>query len=143
MSNVEKVRDLLERGSDPNERDISGSTPFIHCAWRGHVVISQMLYEKGADINAQNLRKNTALHFAYERNNKALITYLESHGALRLPNALGQFPGGKRPTDVNPEDLAEKNNDSGGRRRSSIMDVNDPFIRANVFYIIIIINYYY
>lgn len=77
------------------------------------------------------MRKNTALHFAYERNNKALITYLESHGALRLPNALGQFPGGKRPTDVIPED--NNNKSSQGRRTSIIaVDVTDPFIRANV-----------
>lgn len=70
------------------------------------------------------------MHFAYERNNKALITYLESHGALRLPNALGQFPGGKRPTDIVPED---NNKPSQGRRASmTAVDVNDPYIRANV-----------
>lgn len=43
----------------------------------------------------QNLRKNTALHFAYEKDNEDIINILESRGATKTKNSLGVYPGEK------------------------------------------------
>lgn len=50
------------------------------------------------------MRGNTALHFAYEKNNKEIISLLESHGAQKLRNSLGQIPGHQ----ANKESIAKK-----------------------------------
>lgn len=61
-------------------------------AWGGDLRIGRELIKRGADINAQNLRLNTALHFAYEKDRTAFIKLLESKGAMKTANALGQIP---------------------------------------------------
>lgn len=50
------------------------------------------------------MRGNTALHFAYEKNNKEIISLLESHGAQKLRNSLGQIPGHQ----ANKESITKK-----------------------------------
>lgn len=40
-----------------------------------------------------NLRKNTPLHFAYEKKHQNIIDYLESHGSVKSRNSLGLLPG--------------------------------------------------
>lgn len=50
---------------------------------------------------AHNIRRNTALHFAYERNNTAVVDFLLAHGALASEskrNSLGLLPKQLRPT---------------------------------------------
>jgi ankyrin repeat protein len=64
-----------------NRVDVSGSTALVHAVWPGNYQIIAMLLATGADPNIQNLRGNTALHFACERNFRTLIKLLIRHGA--------------------------------------------------------------
>lgn len=41
------------------------------------------------------MRKNTALHFAYEKDNEDIINLLETRGAAKMKNSLGVYPGEK------------------------------------------------
>ena len=43
------------------------STPLMHAVWPGNLEVVKLLVEGKANINFQNLKHNTALHFAYER----------------------------------------------------------------------------
>lgn len=49
-----QVRDLLAAGSDPNERDESGSTALHIAALQGHLEVVQALLAAGADANVQD-----------------------------------------------------------------------------------------
>jgi len=52
-----------------------------------HVVVQA----KG-DVNAHNLRKNTALHFAFEQSHMKLAQFLLDEGAKMSKNSLGKTP---------------------------------------------------
>jgi hypothetical protein len=94
-NNVEGVRELLAmRLADVNERDTSGATPLIHCAWDNHIEIIRLLLEYGADVNATTLRGYSALHFAFERGHDDLIDLLfVRYGAdVTARNSLGKSP---------------------------------------------------
>lgn len=50
-------------------------------AEEGHTSIVQMLLEYGADVNARDMLKMTALHWAVERCHKDSVSILLAHGA--------------------------------------------------------------
>lgn len=53
--NLNEVRDLLERGADPNECDFCGFTCLHEAALNGDIDIVRYLISKGADVNKQAL----------------------------------------------------------------------------------------
>lgn len=59
--------------------DTSGSTPLMHAAYMGTVGIMRALLDAGADVNASNARKATALHWAVPAPDK--VGLLLAHGA--------------------------------------------------------------
>ena len=59
--------------ADLNERSERGSTPIMHATWFGYDKVVDFLIDNGANVNLQNNRGNTALHFAYENNHKKII----------------------------------------------------------------------
>jgi hypothetical protein len=91
---VDKLKEHLENGADPNERDKNGSSPLHHAAWPGHVETSRILIEAGADLTLQNTRKNTCLHLAAESGQLQLMQYFATlpnfEEAVSLRNTNGQ-----------------------------------------------------
>lgn len=50
-NNIEVVKQLIENGADPNEKDLYGATAFHFAAKEGYVNIVKLLIEKGADVS--------------------------------------------------------------------------------------------
>ena len=69
---TEAVRAAVE-SADVDEKSERGSTPLMHASWFGHTEVIQILLEKGANVNLQNMRGNTALHFAYENGHHGIV----------------------------------------------------------------------
>ena len=59
--NIERARELLDAGADPNSRDRYGEPALIGTSTYGHLEIAQILLEAGADLNIQNISGETAL----------------------------------------------------------------------------------
>ena len=78
-----------------NEKDRKGSTPLIHAVWPENVEVIEYLLKHNADPTIENLRLNTAVHFAYEKNNEEIINLLLSFGgtaSLHKKNSQGKTP---------------------------------------------------
>lgn len=73
---AEQVRHLLENGTDVNE-----GAPIIGAAEEEHSDIVRMLIAAGADVNAQNIVGNTALHYAVLWGNNDIADQLLAAGA--------------------------------------------------------------
>jgi len=99
----------VENGSNAydlvNAIDKHGSTALIHCAWGGYLDAVKVLITYRADVNARNIRKNSALHFSYERGHIALTSLLLLHGgatSLLYQNTLGKTPRDLIPPTSHP-----------------------------------------
>jgi len=79
-NNIEKVKDLLERGEDPNKWEEEGVTPI--CYSRTPEMID-LLISYGADINAKGEHGWTPLFQAIAFRNVDTVNYLLKRGADR------------------------------------------------------------
>lgn len=76
------VRSLLDQGANANAKDSEvGDTALMRASERGHRDIVQLLYERGADVNAKDKNGNTALHLAVRFENVAVVELLLKQGA--------------------------------------------------------------
>jgi ankyrin repeat protein len=101
--NIGRVREFLDRGVDPNIRDVRGNTALITASSRGNTDIVRLLLERDADPNFRNLFGDTALieasiegHINIVRlllNNNADINIRDSYGwtALRMASSYGHI----------------------------------------------------
>jgi hypothetical protein len=147
---IKKVKELLERGANPNAKDENGWTPLHHAAEVGSVDIAKFLIDKGAYVNARAERAKyegcrrldvsgiTPLHIAACYGFLPLAELLLESGAD--PNAIDQC--GRTPTY-----LAEGNGHKGvaelikeyteGRRRRKagieLVEVSSGVLRAGVW----------
>ena len=79
-SNVAALEEALEHNISIDSFDEFGNTLLILASQQGDKRISKRLLRGGADINAQNLSGNTAMHYAYAYGNDALGDYLVQKG---------------------------------------------------------------
>jgi hypothetical protein len=75
--NTEKIKELLERGADPNAKDDVGWTPLHHAAYRGHTHIVELLIKKGADSSIKNKDGKTPADIAPKEARKMSLDFLE------------------------------------------------------------------
>ena len=61
--------------------DLKGKTALIHAAHYGSEKVARILLDAGADVNAQDSQKKTALMYAVERNDQAMMSLLQAYGA--------------------------------------------------------------
>lgn len=64
VGDIEEVQVALTAGAPVDGKDSNGSTALMMAAANGHVAVLHDLLSAGADINAANDTKNTALHWA-------------------------------------------------------------------------------
>ncbi|MBW3656717.1 MAG: ankyrin repeat domain-containing protein, partial [Gemmatimonadetes bacterium] len=81
LANAPAMREALEAGADPNERDAAGDTPMHAAAWGADLDAVRTLLAHGADIDARNHRGVPVLHEAVRRQNTGLATLLATAGA--------------------------------------------------------------
>ncbi len=76
-----KLKKLLTKGADINDRDNDRSTPLMVAASQGHAAIVRELLARGADINVQNKYGWTPLMLATAAKHTEIIKLLLSKGA--------------------------------------------------------------
>src|SRR4051794_30487597 len=80
--NVDRVRELLAVGAPINERygELQYS-PLMASGMVGSREITQLLVDRGADVNARDANGETALHFAARAGDCSTIVILVRNGA--------------------------------------------------------------
>src|SRR5438132_1051003 len=72
-NDIDKVRNLLNKGINPNMTDSDGRTGLIHAATAGNVPAVKLLLENGAKAGVLDSTGNTAMHYAAERGNTEVL----------------------------------------------------------------------
>jgi CheY-like chemotaxis protein len=80
--NLEKTKNLLKHGCDPNSKTKGGYTALMRAAMNGHLDVAKTLLDAGANPNLhENTEEMTPLHFAANRNYPEVIKILIEYGA--------------------------------------------------------------
>ena len=74
---VERVRELLKKGVDPNAKNEYGWTPLHEAAFEGRVDIVASLLEHGADPTVKNKDGDTPLDLARRRGHRKVVSLIE------------------------------------------------------------------
>ncbi len=77
----EIVKFLLDNGADPFAINNKGQTALFRTATFGDTATARMLVNKGIDINAKTLNKETAMETATVNENKEMLYWLLNNGA--------------------------------------------------------------
>ncbi|KAF5200513.1 Ankyrin repeat domain-containing protein [Thalictrum thalictroides] len=78
---VNNLKQLLQRGANPNYKDQYGLTALHASAIKGHKDIVSMLIESGMDLECHDKENHTALHLAVEGGNFETVELLVNKGA--------------------------------------------------------------
>ncbi|XP_068185282.1 BRCA1-associated RING domain protein 1 isoform X2 [Antennarius striatus] len=92
---VEAVKELLEKGADPNLKDHAGWTPLHEACNLGHLAVVEVLVSRGALLNTPGYENDSPLHDAVRNGHTAIVKLLLELGASQ--NVLNLY--GKRPAD--------------------------------------------
>ncbi|KAF0690346.1 Aste57867_18277 [Aphanomyces stellatus] len=80
-NNVKELEGMLDEGVNINARDENGNTLFILSCQQGNKNMCKFLMRRRCDMDLQNFRGNTGLHYCYEYKWTELATYLKDKGA--------------------------------------------------------------
>jgi ankyrin repeat protein len=79
---IDKVRSILEKGTNVDVRDKAGHTPLFYAASAGQLHVVEFLISKGADVNAKDNRDGeTPLFYAGDAGWKNVVELLIAKGA--------------------------------------------------------------
>jgi ankyrin repeat protein len=91
--NLERVKELIQKGAYVNWRDNAGWTPLHEAALKGQAVVAKYLLSCGAEVNAQGFGNDTPLHDACSNGFSDCVQILVDHGAnINIHNSDGQRP---------------------------------------------------
>ena len=79
--NIDRVKELLEKGADVNAKDNNDSTALIKASESGHPEVVAMLLKNGADVNAKTTGRTTALIKAILYKHPEIVQMLLENGA--------------------------------------------------------------
>ena len=110
--NTERVRELIDQGTDINQRDDNGRTALMFAVVNMHYETMKVLLEHGADVNAKSnqggtplmaaalagdlrivqalLAKGADLHARLPETNETAVTIAASHGHAEIARLLSQ-----------------------------------------------------
>ncbi|XP_053373735.1 BRCA1-associated RING domain protein 1-like [Mercenaria mercenaria] len=89
-NDIDRVKQLLGEGANPNVRDNAGWTPLHEACNHGYLEIAKLLLDHGAMINIPGLENDTPLHDAINNGRVDCVKLLVSRGAsLTLRNMHG------------------------------------------------------
>jgi len=74
---VKRVKELLEKGADPNTQDEKGRTPLYWAAYKGRVDVVKLLLERGADPNVKDGDGKTPLDLARAEGRREVVSVIE------------------------------------------------------------------
>jgi ankyrin repeat protein len=80
-NDITRVKDLLQRGADLDERDIMNSNALHMAAMYGHTEVALLLVAKGADVNARGYKDITPLGEAAFCGHTETVRFLIENGA--------------------------------------------------------------
>eukprot|EP00659_Diplonema_papillatum_P022413 gene22413-34326_t len=80
VGNVERVRELLCFGEDPDKR-YEGQTSLMFAAAGGHLAACQLLIANGADVHLRDSYQQTSLHWAARKKRPEIVRLLLSEGS--------------------------------------------------------------
>ena len=72
------VTNLLDLGSDPNDKSAEGKTAMMMAAKRGHVAVVKMLIDRGADVSSTDTNGWSVIHYACQSENEELLCSLKN-----------------------------------------------------------------
>lgn len=91
--NIERVKELIQKGAYVNWRDNAGWTPLHEAALKGQAEVAKYLLSCGAEVNAQGFGNDTPLHDACSNGFSECVQILVDHGAnINIQNSDGQRP---------------------------------------------------
>ncbi len=83
----------LDRGTDINEKTISGDTALHYAIKYGHREVAELLIAKGADINSKNRDGEIPAHLSIKTNQREILDLLIAKGASVSPTHLAAYKG--------------------------------------------------
>ncbi|KAK1930927.1 OTU domain-containing protein 5-A [Phytophthora citrophthora] len=133
----DSVMYMLDQGVPVNSRDVFGNSLLSIACQNGLKRIVKLALRRGANINSQNNRGNTALHFCFAYGyGDSLGAYLISKGAdTTLENDDGMTDFGmvcERHLD-SPREHLDDPMDGRNRAASDDSDLEEEMMRVNVF----------
>jgi ankyrin repeat protein len=78
---LERVKALLDAGTDVNAKDNGGQTPLHWAACGGHKTVVELLLARGANVNARDSGRGTPLHDAAGNGHREVVQLLLTKGA--------------------------------------------------------------